>query len=141
VKSQLESGGDLATLADTYSQYGPSKEKHGDLGLVADTENISSAFNGYVFNLETQLGVWSDPIKETNMSTKGGAWFIQLVDKEDNRALSEEDKTYLINKAYSEWTTSLWNDTTDDIVYSVPYEEKEWAINKALDELYNLMGS
>ena len=141
VKSLLESGENLTGLADKYSQYSPSKEKHGDLGFLSSSENVSDAFNGYVFNPQTELGKWSSPIKDTNYWTKGGAWLVQVVGKEENRKLSDDDRNQLVNTAYSSWSSDLWLDSTADIIDSWTDEQKQWATNRAIQELSKITSS
>jgi len=137
LKPLLETADDISALADEYSQYGPSKSGHGQL-YTTDTDNISDAFNGYVFNPDTPLDVWSDPIKETHYWTRGGAWIVQVVDKEANRTLSEDDKKELVANAYNDWTSSLWDDA---VVYSMDDNQKQWAIEKATKRISEITGS
>jgi hypothetical protein len=136
LKTRLENGSEnLTSIADTYSQYSPSKDQHGELGVVEFSENISDSFNSYVFNKETRLGKWSDPISDGNFYTKGGAWVVQLVSKEQNRKLSDDDKNTLIEKAYSDWSNGLWAAASADIINNLSAEDQQWAVNRAIKEL------
>jgi hypothetical protein len=113
IKARLESGDDLSTLADTYSQYSPSQQGHGDLGLIPPPESenatsVSKAFDQYTFDNTTMLNQWSDPIPDDAFTTKGGYWIVKVAEKEDNRPLSDEDRSSLINTAYSNWVSQLW---------------------------------
>ena len=114
IKAQLESGADLATLADKYSQYTPTQQAHGTITAV-QSDNISDNFNNYVFNPGTPVGVWSGPIKDTKYSTKGGAWIVQVVDKDNNRPYSTDDKNTMVDSAYSDWTNNLWLTASPDV--------------------------
>jgi hypothetical protein len=135
-KMKLENGSEnLTAIADTYSQYTPSKESHGELGMVADSENISTAFNNYVYNPDVEIGSWSEPIPDTTFFTKGGVWLVQLIDKDNDRKLSDEDRSTLIEKAYSEWSNNLWVSASADIVNALTDEEQQWAVNRAIKEL------
>jgi hypothetical protein len=135
-KMKLENGSEnLTAIADTYSQYTPSKESHGELGMVADSENISTAFNNYVYSPDVEIGSWSEPIPDTTFFTKGGAWLVQLIDKDNDRKLSDEDRSTLIEKAYSEWSNNLWVSASADIVNALTDEEQQWAVNRAIKEL------
>jgi hypothetical protein len=131
VKALLESTTDISTIADKYSQYSPSQQGHGELGIVTVSENISKPFNDYVFSANSTVGKWSDPIKDTQFYTKGGAWFVQLVDRSNDRAYSKEDKDTLINAAYSAWTNNLWTEATDKIVYNFNAPERAFATKRA----------
>jgi hypothetical protein len=139
IKARLEAGDDLAALADEYSQYTQSKEKHGDLGVMTRADNtttvVTAAFDGYVFNTATELGVWSDPISDTVYSTQGGCWLVKVVEKEDNRPLSDDDRSYLIDKAYNEWINNIWLKHSADIDKSGLSDILTWALERVNKEL------
>jgi parvulin-like peptidyl-prolyl isomerase len=140
IKARLEAGDNLTALADQYSQYTGSKNNHGDLGVItmpADntTTVISAAFDGYVFDPSTPLGKWSDPILDT-FSTQGGYWLVQVVEKEINAKLTDDDRTSLIGKAYSDWFNQIYSQHTSDIDMSgLTSDIREWAIARAEKEL------
>jgi len=139
IKARLEAGESLATLADTYSQYTPSKEKHGELGILARADNtttvVSAPFDAYVFDPATELGKWSDPISDTKFSTLAGYWLVKLVEKEDDRPLSDEDRQYLIDEAYNDWLTDLYLQYNPEIDISGLSGVLTWAIERAKKEL------
>jgi parvulin-like peptidyl-prolyl isomerase len=140
IKARLEAGEELGPIADEYTQYSPSQEGHGELGIMDVSENISNAFNAYVVNPETELGKWSNPIREDSYWTKGGAWLVKVVDKDNDRKLSTEDRSTLIDKAYSDWMSGLWLASAADIDNSGLTELKTWAIDRALKELKIVKG-
>lgn len=134
IKSRLEAGEDLAALAEEYSQYSESKEKGGELGLVAQSDNISDAFNGYVFNPEVEIGVWSEPIQDDTYWTQGGYWLVKVIDKDDDREISTEDRDYLVNKLYNDWVSQLWLEYAAEIdETNLTPEIKQWAIQQAMN--------
>jgi hypothetical protein len=135
VKAMLEATDDISAIADKYSQYSPSQQGHGQLGIITASENISSPFNDYAFNSGTVVGKWSDPIQDTKYWTKGGAWFVQVVDRSNDHPYSKDDKDTMVNKAYSDWTQSLWTGTTDKIVYDFNDAERAFAIKRATENL------
>jgi len=141
IKTRLESGDNMSALADEYSQYSPSKEKHGELGLITRpaTENttaISEAFDGYVFDPATELGKWSNPMRDEHFWTQGGYWLVKVIDKENNRNLSEDDRATLVDKAYNEWLNQLELKYAAGIDISGLTEEiRIWAVERATKEL------
>lgn len=139
IKARLEAGDDLATLADEYSQYTESKENYGELGIMSREDDtttvVSEAFDEYVFNPATELEKWSDPIADTSFSTTGGSWLVKVVEKEGNRALSDDDRTYLIDKAYYEWISNIWLKYSADIDTSGLSYVLTWALERANKEL------
>jgi parvulin-like peptidyl-prolyl isomerase len=146
IKARLEAGEDLGALAEQYSQYTASKEKRGELGLIDKpsddtTTAVSEPFDGYVFDPATELGKWSDPIADTKFSTQGGYWLVQLIDKQINADLSDEDRQTLIYKAYSDWIGGLYLQYAAEIDYSgLTSENRAWAIVRAGEELQQLGG-
>jgi len=146
IKARLESGDNLTALAAQYSQFSTSRENGGELGTIsrpssANDTAISVAFDGYVFNPGTELGKWSDPVKDTEYWTQGGAWVVKVVDKADDRELSSEDRTILINKAYSEWVEQLPLVHAAEIDISGLTEEvRVWMISRAQEELQQAVG-
>lgn len=141
IKARLESGDNLTALADQYSQYSPSKEKHGELGLIlppasANTSAISVTFDGYVFDPATEVGKWSNPISDTNLWTQGGYWLVKVVEKENKRKLSDDDRTAIIGKAYDEWISQLWIKFSVDVsTIGLTDEIRAWAIERVKKEL------
>jgi len=141
IKARLEAGDNMSALADQYSQYSPSKEAHGDLGSVFMSDDpekptITSIFESYVFDPEVPLGQWSDPIIEDTLWTKGGAWLVEVVGKDDDRELSTEDRDILVNQAFSDWFTELWQEASEDVDRSgFTLELSQWATDKAREEL------
>jgi hypothetical protein len=129
VKAQLKSGADLAALADKFSQYSPAQQGRGTM-IAVESDNISGNFNNYVFGTGTPLGVWSEPIKDTRYSTKGGDWIVQVVDKSNDRKYSTDDKTSIIDTAYSDWANSLWLASNTSVVDTFDEAGRQLAIDR-----------
>ncbi len=104
LKPQLEASDNISPLADEYTNY--FEEKHGYLGNV-NKANMTDYFNGYVFSDNVVLREWSDPIVDEVLWTKGGSWIVKVVDKADDRGISDEDREYLIGKRSDEWNAEL----------------------------------
>ncbi len=132
VKARLE-GEDFATLAEEFSQLDASKENGGDLGWLT-SGIMSPAFDGFVFDSEVELGTLSEPIRDEVAMTKGGYWLLRVLDKDDNREISDDDRDLLKAVALNEWVSSLWDDPENDIDDSyLDDEKKAWAIAKAME--------
>jgi parvulin-like peptidyl-prolyl isomerase len=135
VKAQLESGADLAAVADKFSQFSPAQQGRGTM-IAVESDNISGNFNNYVFGTDTPLGVWSEPIKDTTRyTTKGGDWIVQAVDKSNDRKYSTDDQTSLIDTAYSDWANSLWLASTKDIKSTLDEAARQLAIDRVKSKL------
>lgn len=132
VRDRLEAGEDFATLADELSQLNAPGENGGDLGGVTPGM-MSPAFDEFVFNPELELETLSQPIRDEDITTKGGYWLVKLVDKEDNRQIEDDDRNFLKTKALEEWVSSLLSDPANQIDDSyLDAEKKAWAIEQAM---------
>ncbi len=136
IRGRLIAGEDLGPIADEYSNYSPSREGHGELGMVQLTDEISEPFNDYVFNADTPLGEWSDPIFDEQYWTKGGYWLVEVVGREEDRKISSEDRDYLIDELYNSWLTEITGDI-NNIADSTALDEeaRQWAIERVLKRL------
>ena len=134
IRARLEAGEELGLIADQYSQYSASKQNHGEMGIVSSSDDFSDAYNGYIFNPATEVGKWSQPIRD-DFSTQGGAWLVQVIDEEENRELTAEDRNKLIDKLYSDWTSSIWTAASPFMSNYLTDELQLWAIERASRKL------
>ena len=135
VRARLEAGADLGPIADELSQYSTSQLNHGELGIIYVADNITDVFNGYAFNPSTEIGEWSQPLRDDTFYTKGGVWLVQIVDKEENRPLTDEDRDSLIITLYSEWTSKIWTESSPLFINRLTEELTQWAIERASRQL------
>jgi len=127
----LEAGGDFANLAKELSQHVASKENGGELGWLSPG-TTSPAFDEFVFDCE--VGTLSEPIRDDTVVTTGGYWLLWVLDEDDNREISDDDRDLLMGMALNEWVTSLWDDPENVIDDSyLDDEKKAWAINRAIE--------
>jgi len=132
IRARLEAGEDFATLAREFSQLAGVEENEGDLGEVSPGEK-SAAFDEFVFNLDIEVGTLSEPIRDETITTEGGYWLVKVLDKDEDRPISKEDRDMLKNKVMDEWVSSLWNNPDNKIDDSLlDDEQKAWAVNQAL---------
>jgi hypothetical protein len=113
VKARLENGTlSLADAVEKYNSYSLSAETAGDFGVIDISENstYTDAFNAYVFNPDTPTGQWSQPVVEKELWTQGGSWLVQVIGREDNREISQEDRDYIIDREYDNWYSELTSD-------------------------------
>jgi hypothetical protein len=130
LRPQLESTDNISAIADNYTQYSLSKEKHGYLGQV-DKSTMTAGFNGYVFSDNVVLGDWSQPILDTELWTQGGSWLVKVVDKAENKALSADDRDYLIGKRFDAWTGTLDTASADINTDGLTDKLQQFAIDHA----------
>ena len=70
------------------------------------------------------------PIEAFAFVREGLSYAVQRV-HEDPEALEEEDRQYLLNKAYSDWVNTLWLEAADGVDDSnLTQEVIQWAIER-----------
>jgi parvulin-like peptidyl-prolyl isomerase len=127
IVSRLSGGEDFAELAGEYSQSW-SEEDGADLGWLAEGE-VSDAFSEFVFNPETELNTVSEPIRDEDISTKGGCWLFEVLDS-GVREISDEDRDVLIEQAMQDWLGSLLEDPENIVLSYLNDEMREFAMSK-----------
>ena len=135
IKARLEAGEALGPIAEEYSNYSPSRDKHGELGYTMP-EQISEPFDNYVFAVGTELGKWSDPIRDDKYWSTGGYWLVEAVDREEDRVVDAGDRNYLVDQLYNNWISGLFSDPFLVIDDSGLTEElNQWAMERVMKEL------
>jgi parvulin-like peptidyl-prolyl isomerase len=131
VRSRIETTDNLTALIQEVSQHTSSKSMDGKIGPIVRGDMNNQAIDDYVFDENVEFGVWSEPIIEVNIATKGGYWLVEVVDKDEDHAVSEMDINYQVNEFYSNWVSSLktqWEAVVDHS-YLTP-ERVQWAVDK-----------
>jgi len=131
VREKLLEGEDFSELAGEYSQLPEEEgvEEKGDLGWISKG-SMTDAFDDYAFNPENEEGMVSMPVKDEERSTQGGYWLIQVLEKEDDRTLSEEDRETLLNRLIIDWIASLVEDPSNEVVNYVDEEMGTFIVQK-----------
>jgi parvulin-like peptidyl-prolyl isomerase len=135
VRARLLAGEELGPIADNLSQYNPSLTQHGELGLVYASDTVSTVFDEYVYNSETPLDQWSEPLKDDETYTRGGFWVVWVEDKEDNKPLSTTDLNTLINNLFDDWQTQINNEAAEYIINDLTQDLLNFALARAAERI------
>jgi hypothetical protein len=94
---------------------------------------VTDAFDAYAFDPETELDVISQPIMDTGgkWTTTGGYWLVKVVDVDDNRTISDDDRSALKYKVWQDWVQSLWDDPDNTIESYLDNDKINWAVERA----------
>jgi hypothetical protein len=57
------------------------------------------------------VGVWSQPLRDTELWTAGCYWLVEITEKDDNRKVTAEDRNTLISQDFNNWYSQLSNDS------------------------------
>jgi len=130
VRTELEGGADFATLAKEKSLDTGSKELGGELGWVqqgyGDEIIVATTF-------ALPEGVVSEPIYDASVTTKGGYWLIEVLEREENREIENNARQQMIAKLFEDWLEEQRQASV--IEQYLTEEQKTWAIDYTLKKL------
>jgi parvulin-like peptidyl-prolyl isomerase len=130
ITARLEAGEDFAELAAEYSLDTVSNTTGGEITVSPDTN--TAAFDDYVFGEDVELGVLSPPIRDTEVSSTGGYWLIEVTEAEANREIDDDNRLILKNDALNNWLEGL-KDDPDNVIDNYLDEDKlYWAVQYVL---------
>lgn len=131
VREKLIAGEDFSELAAEYSQLPEEQgsEEKGDLGWI-NKGAMTTAFDDYAFNPENEPGTVSTPVGDEERFTQGGYWLVQVIDKQEDRPLSEEDRETLINEIIMDWINSLVEDPANEVINYIDNEMSAFIVRK-----------
>jgi len=127
IRDRLNAGEDFAELAAEFSLDTLSNTTGGEITL-SPTE-FTAAFDAYVFDPDVGWGVLSQPIRDTDGSSTGGYWLIEVVASEENREIDDESRLILKNEAISNWLEELMNNPENNVVNYLDEEKIQWAVS------------
>lgn len=140
IKERLEAGEALGPIADEYSDYSLSRDKHGEMGYVIPGQT-GDIFDAYVFKPGVELGKWSEPLRDENYWSTGGYWLVEVVGREDDRKISDEDRNYLVEELFNGWTSGLLADPFLVVDSSFLTEElNQWVIDRVSKDIQEAGG-
>jgi parvulin-like peptidyl-prolyl isomerase len=128
VRARLEAGEDFATLAEELSQHVESKNSGGDFEALR--EMMSPAFSDFAFSSE--LDVLSQPIRDDTVSTKGGYWLVKVSEIDNNRQITDVDRSLLKADTLNKWLDELFNDPENKVEDYLDVEKKLFAVSHVL---------
>ena len=129
---RLQAGEDFAALALELSQYtGAPEDDPGEIGWYLNDGLVTSM---ETFVPEAPLNTPSQPIRDTNIYTKGGYWLVKVAGVDAARAVSLEDIQTLGYAAYNAWLTEITAESRHQIENN--WEDvREWVIKQATAEV------
>ncbi len=134
IRARLEAGEDFAALAEEFSQHEATRGNGGDFDWLSLEDAMQgSAFAAWADIFELETGAISEPIPDDTQVTTGGYWLLKVLDKEDDKQISDDDRNLLKTNALNEWVFSLWSDPGNEVNSYLTDEMREWAIEKATE--------
>lgn len=125
VRVRLASG-NFTALAREFSQH-ESKDDGGELGWLKQGD-MTDAFDKVAFDLP--LNEVSEPVKDEEVTTKGGYWIVQILEKGEHE-LSEETRERLADEDLVQWLTDFKD--SSKVENHLDESKKLWAVEIVLE--------
>ncbi len=124
VRVRLASG-NFTVLAEEYSQH-ESKDDGGELGWLKEGD-MTAAFEKVALDLP--LDQVSEPVKDEEVTTKGGYWIVRILEKGEQE-LSEQSRETLANEDLVEWLMDFKD--SSKVENHLDESKKLWAVEIVL---------
>jgi parvulin-like peptidyl-prolyl isomerase len=124
VRVRLASG-NFSALAEEYSQH-ESKDDGGELGWLKEGD-MTAAFEETALSLP--LNQVSGPVKDQEVTTRGGYWIVQILEKGEQE-LSEQSRDTLANEHLVQWLMDFKDSSKVD--NHLDESKKLWAVEIVL---------
>lgn len=125
VKEKLKNGASWDEIARQYSQ-DASKDKGGDLGWKIP--GMDSTMLGRML-AAMEVKQLSDPIRDDTVSTKGGYWLVQVLNREE-RPLDKTTSDILADECLSAWVEGLMKEAKVENL--LDQAQKDKAVDKVV---------
>jgi len=125
---KLNAGADIDELAKEISELSGAADSGAELGWMIETQDAGD----FQVLFDLPLNEISTPVSDNQTETKGGYWVFNVLEKDDNRALTTDQKNMLVDDFLERCSAELEKDP-EYIVESLLTEEmRVFAINEAV---------
>ena len=125
---KLNAGADIDELAKKFSELAGAADAGADLGWMSEIQD-SGDFD-VLFDLA--LNEVSAPISDNQTETKGGYWVYNVLEKDDNRALTAQQKNMLDDDFVGRCYAELEKDPDYNVESLLTEEMRVFAINEVV---------
>jgi parvulin-like peptidyl-prolyl isomerase len=128
VIDKLNAGADIDELAKQVSEQLGAADNGAEVGWI--TKGDDNGIFDVLFDLP--LNEISAPIGENQTETKGGYWVFNVLEKDDNRELTADQKNLLVNDFLNRCSAELEKDPNYNVKSLLTEEMRVFAINEAI---------
>ena len=125
---KLNAGADIDELAREFSQLPGAADGGADLGWMSEIQDTGD----FQVLFDLPVNEISAPISDNQTETKGGYWVFDLLEKDDNRALTTDQKNLLDDDFISRCSAELEKDPNYNVESLLTEEMRVFAINKVV---------
>ena len=128
VIDKLNAGADIDELAQEYSELSGGADSGAELGWMTETQDAGD----FQVLFDLPLNEISMPISDNQTETKGGYWVFNILEKDDDRALTTNQKNTLVDDFMNRCSAELEKDPKYNVESLLTEEMRVSAINEAV---------
>jgi len=128
VIDKLNADADIDELAKELSELSGAADSGAELGWMIETQDAGD----FQVLFDLPLNEISTPISDNQTETKGGYWVFNVLEKDDNRGLTNDQKNMLINDFLERCSAELEKDPEYSVESLLTEEMRVFAINEAV---------
>jgi parvulin-like peptidyl-prolyl isomerase len=125
---KLNAGADIDELAKEFSQLLGAEAGGADLGWMSEIQDAGD----FQVLFDLAVNEISPPISDNQTETKGGYWVFDVLEKDDNRTLTTEQKNMLDGDFIDRCTAEVEKDPNYNVESLLTEEMRVSAINKVV---------
>jgi parvulin-like peptidyl-prolyl isomerase len=125
---KLNAGADIDELAKEFSQLPGAADGGANLGWMSEIQNTGD----FQVLFDLPLNEISAPISDNQTKTKGGYWVFNVLERDDNRALTIDQKNLLDDDLISRCTAELEKDPDYNVESLLTEDMRVFAINEVV---------
>src|SRR4030042_571007 len=125
---KLNTGADIDELAKELSELSGAADSGAELGWMTETQNAGD----FQILFDLPLNEISTPIIDNQTETKGGYWVFNVLEKDDNRALTTNQKNMLVDDFINRCSAELEKEPNYNVESFLTEEMRVFAINEAV---------
>ena len=131
VLDKLNGGADINDLAKELSQYSGAKDNGAELGWMIQGQDAGDFSPLLSLPVNTVYG----PVSDNQTETLGGFWVFNVLEKNDNLALTDEQQLLLEKDLFDRFTAELQKDPNYNVESLLTPEMTDFALNEVVASL------
>jgi parvulin-like peptidyl-prolyl isomerase len=125
---KLNAGADIDELAKELSELSGAADNGAELGWMTETQDAGD----FQVLFDLPVNEISKPISDNQTETKGGYWVFNVLEKDDKRELTTDQKNMLVDDFINRCSAELEKDPNYNVESLLTEEMRVFAINEAV---------
>ena len=128
ILDKVNAGADINELAVQYSKMPGAEDNGADIGWVTERNDI----NLYGALIDKPIDTITGPITDNLTQTTGGYWVVNVLEKQDNMALTDDQQSLLQDDLFNKFSSATASDPKYQIKNLLTQEMKDFALNQVV---------